>query len=199
VPLVDVRRHDQVHLSVLVLEQHEDDSLRRRRALARDRHPRDGNCAAVRGLLELGTRERADGKMRAQERERVRPDGERRMPVVGEHPLPARQVAKLRGRGRRLERERQLLRLAVRPRDGLRPEHEPELPEEIAPLAVEAVARAALDERLEPAARELDAAREVADVPKRPVRLAHGHDCLRLLVCDGSDVTEADPNRRNPL
>ena len=40
VALVDRRRDDQVHLAVLVLEQHEDDALRGRRALARDRHAR---------------------------------------------------------------------------------------------------------------------------------------------------------------
>ena len=41
VPLVDGRRDDQVHVAELVLEQHEDDAVRGRRPLARDRHPRD--------------------------------------------------------------------------------------------------------------------------------------------------------------
>ena len=112
----------------------------------------------------------------------MRPDREPRVPVVGEHALPARQVAK-RGRlGGRVERERELLRLAVRSRHRLRPEHEPELPEEVAALAAEAVARAAFDERLEPVARERGAASEVADVAKRPVRIALGDERLGFVL-----------------
>ena len=37
--VVDLRRDDQVHLAELVLEQHEDDAVRRRRPLPRDGHP----------------------------------------------------------------------------------------------------------------------------------------------------------------
>ena len=48
--LVDLRRHDQVRLAVLVLEQHEDDAVRGRRPLARDRHARELDPRAVRRL-----------------------------------------------------------------------------------------------------------------------------------------------------
>ena len=96
VPLVDVRRDDEVHLAVLVLEQHEHDPVRGRRALTRDRHPRERDRRPVPRLVELGARERAGRQVRAEERERVRPDREARVPVVGEHPLPAREVGAAR-------------------------------------------------------------------------------------------------------
>ena len=96
VPLVDLRGDDEVHLAVLVLEQHEDDAVRGRRALTGDGHARDGDLAPVRVIEKLGARERPVGKVRAEERERMRPDREPRMAVVGEHPLPAGQVAELR-------------------------------------------------------------------------------------------------------
>src|SRR3990172_1230003 len=45
--LVHLRRDDQVHLTELVLEQHEDDALRRRRALTGDRETGVGDRAPV--------------------------------------------------------------------------------------------------------------------------------------------------------
>ena len=54
------------------------------------------------------------------------------MAVVGEHAFPARQVAERRRLRGRLERERELLRLSVRPRNRFRPEDEAELPQELA-------------------------------------------------------------------
>ena len=54
VALIHRRRDDQVHLPVLVLQQHEDDTLRRRRALPRNRHPRHAHATAVPALRELG-------------------------------------------------------------------------------------------------------------------------------------------------
>ena len=79
----------------------------------------------------------------------MRLDRHARVAVVREHALPAREVAE-RGRlGRRLELERQLLHLAVGSRHRLRTEDEAELPEEVTPRFPEAVAGAALDERLE--------------------------------------------------
>src|SRR3954469_19461289 len=46
--LVDDWGHDQVDLAELVLEEHEDDSVRRCRPLSRDRHPRDCNLTTRR-------------------------------------------------------------------------------------------------------------------------------------------------------
>src|SRR5215211_3205306 len=57
VALVDVLRNDQVHLAVLVLEQHEDDPLGRRRALPRNRHAGERDVRAVPRLVELRARE----------------------------------------------------------------------------------------------------------------------------------------------
>src|SRR6188472_2154020 len=57
VALVDGRRDDEVDLAELVLHEHEDDAVRGRRALARDRHSRDGDEIAVPGVLELPARE----------------------------------------------------------------------------------------------------------------------------------------------
>ena len=85
----------------------------------------------------------------------MRLDGHARVPVVREHPLPAREVAERRCLGRRLELERKLLHLSLRPRHGLCAEDEPELPEEIASRLPEAVAGAALHERLQPVVGEL--------------------------------------------
>ena len=48
VGLVDRRPDDQVHLAVLVLEQHEDDPVGGRRALPGDRHAGDGDLRSVR-------------------------------------------------------------------------------------------------------------------------------------------------------
>ena len=53
VGLVDGRRDDQVHLAVLVLEQHEDDALGGRGALAGDGEAGDGDPRAVRDAGEL--------------------------------------------------------------------------------------------------------------------------------------------------
>ena len=58
VALVDVRRDDQVDLAELVLEQHEDDALRGRRPLARDRQPAKATrlrCGASRSSALVST------------------------------------------------------------------------------------------------------------------------------------------------
>jgi len=128
-----------------------------------NRHPGDGHPGAVRLLAQLRARERARGKVRPEEREGVRVHGEARVPVVGEHPLPGRQVAERGRRGGRGKRERELPRLASRARDGAGAEREPELPEELPPRAAEAVAGAPLHQRFERAAEEARAAGEVAD------------------------------------
>ena len=75
----------------------------------------------------------------------------------------------------------------------LRPEDEPEPPEQVAPLSP-AVAGAASDERLQLAGVERSAAREVADVRKGPVRLALGDEARRVVVSDRADVGEPDPH-----
>ena len=58
VAVVHLRRDDQVDLRELVLEQHEDDAVRRRRPLPRDDHARDGDVRVVR-LLARAPRSRA--------------------------------------------------------------------------------------------------------------------------------------------
>src|SRR6188472_2221009 len=51
VPLVHLRRDDEVHLPVLVLEEHEDDAVRGGRALAGDDESRDRDPASVFEML----------------------------------------------------------------------------------------------------------------------------------------------------
>ena len=89
----------------------------------------------------------------------VRPHRHPGVPVVREHQLPACQVAQARSLRRRLELERELLRLAGGPGNRLWANGEAELPEQVTAWAAEAVAGAALDERLEPVAGEPRAAR----------------------------------------
>src|SRR4051812_1234574 len=55
-PLVGLGRDDQVHLAVFVLEQHEDDAVRRRRPLARDDHAGHRDPAPVLDVVEVGAR-----------------------------------------------------------------------------------------------------------------------------------------------
>ena len=75
--LVDRRRDDQVDLAVLVLEQHEDDAVRGRRALPRDGHARDRDLRAVRAARQLArSRAIAGRQVRAQQLERVDADRE---------------------------------------------------------------------------------------------------------------------------
>ena len=83
-------------------------------------------------LMQLGARQRPRRQVRTEERERVRPDRETGLPVVREHSLPARQVGQLGRLRRRLERQRELLRLALRPLHRARPGREAELPEKVA-------------------------------------------------------------------
>src|SRR5918996_194760 len=189
--VVHLRRDDQVHLAELVLDQHEDDPLRGRRPLTGDGHSRERDATAVRLLVELRARERPRREGLAEEGEGMRPHREPRVAVVGEHPLPARQLTERRGLDRRLERERELLRLAVGSGHRRRPEREPELPQEVATRA-EGVAGAALHERYEALAREPCPPREVADVAERPVRLPLGDERLRVVLSDRGDVREAD-------
>src|SRR5207302_10377800 len=112
-----------------------------------------------------------------------------------EHPLPAREVTQERSLCRRLERERELLRLPGRPGDRLRPEDEAELPQELAARATEAVAGAALDERLQAVVRERCAAGEIGHVAKATVALALGDERFRVVLPDRADVRDPDPNR----
>src|SRR6266542_7094814 len=75
-PLVYHRRDDQVDLAELVLEEHEDNPVRGRRPLARNRHSRDGDRPAGGLLRQLPARERALRQVRPQQREWVDADGE---------------------------------------------------------------------------------------------------------------------------
>src|SRR3954467_7702918 len=155
IALVHRRRDDEVHLAVLVLEQHEDDALRRRRTLTRDRHPGDAYAAAVAALLELRARHHARRQVRPQQLERMHTDGKGRQAVVGEHSLPRRVFPQRRCLDGWVERQGELPLLAARPWHALRLWQEAELPEEYAPRPAEAVARARCDERLERVLREL--------------------------------------------
>src|SRR5687768_14851686 len=64
VPLVDLRRDDQVDLAELVLEEHEDDPVRGRRTLPRDREAREGDARAVRRLPERVARQHPGRQVR---------------------------------------------------------------------------------------------------------------------------------------
>src|SRR5206468_8796544 len=112
----------------------------------------------------------------------------------GEHALPAGEVAQRRRLGGRLELERELLQLTLGPRHGLRAEDEPELPEEVTPRLPEAVARAALHERLERVLREQRPACEIRDVAIWTALLSLGHERFGLVLSDGRDVVEPDAN-----
>ena len=160
--------------------------------------PAKATCRPCRAIAELLARERPCGEVRAKERERVRLDRHARVAVVGEHALPAREVAEGRRLGRRLELERELLQLAVGSRHRLRAEDEPELPEEVATRLPEAVAGAALDERLEAVVREARPAGEVGDVAERPVPLPLGDERLGVVLPDRGDVVQADADGREP-
>src|SRR5206468_7710816 len=129
VALVHRRRDDQVHLTQLVLEQHEDDALCGRGTLPCDRHPCHTHTASVTTLSKLVARQHTIRQVWPQQLERVHADGEIRHAVVREHPLPRSLLAQPRRLDRRIERQRQLSLLATRPRDVLRVRHEPELPQ----------------------------------------------------------------------
>jgi hypothetical protein len=190
--LVDRRRHDQVHLPELVLDEHEDDTVRGRRTLSRDREARDGDERGVPPVPEIAARDDVLRQARPEQRERMRPDGEAGQPVVGEHPLPRRLLGQLRRGGGRVERERQLPRLAGRARNARRPEGETELPEQLPTLA-EGVARPGGNERLEAVAVELETLREVPDPGEGPATVALRDDSLGAGLAEGLDVLEADP------
>ena len=193
--LVDVLRNDQVDLAAFVLEQHEHDAVGGGGTLPRDRETRIGHVRAMRGAMEIVTPKRSVRKMRTQEQERVHADREAGEPVVGRHPLPARQITKSRSRRRRIERERELLGRALRPRDGGRSGGEAELPEKIATLWPEAVTRTSLDERHETVLRERDAPRQISDVPVGPVRDPLCHESRGVVLSHRLDVRETDTHR----
>ena len=99
VALVDGRRDDQVDRPPLVLEQHEDDPVRGRRALAGDDHPGDLDRRAVRTPLQLRARQRTARS--SPSRSSAIGCSPRVIPVervVGDQPLPRSRLAQ---RGRR--------------------------------------------------------------------------------------------------
>src|SRR6266542_6217619 len=169
--LVDARRDDQVDRAELVLDQHEDDAVRRRRPLARDRHPGDRDARAVGGAGQLLRREHALGEVRAEQLQRMYADREVRRPVVGEHLLPDRRLGEIGCRRSRVEWERELALLPTGAGDAARARDETELPKELAPWQAEAVAGAGDDQRLEALLRELRPLGEVADARERAAAL----------------------------
>src|SRR5690348_11126616 len=111
-------------------------------------------------------------------------DRDRRVLVVGEHPLPRALLRERRGLGGRLERQREL---AVAARDGLAAGGDAEPPEKLTPLPP-LVARTRCDERLERVRPDRRTAREVAEVGVRLLRL----DRPRVLLSDRLHVPEPD-------
>ena len=161
--------------------------------------PGEGDLRAVRRLVQLHAREHVRRQMRPQQRERMRVDRDARPGEVGEHPLPRGQVRKVGRGGGRIERERELLVLL----DRLRAEDEPELPQQVAPLAEE-VAGAAAHERLElarvqPAVDKHSSASKVADISVRPVRVPLGDERLGVVLPHRAHVGEAHPHRARPF
>src|SRR5262245_20379500 len=124
--------------------------------------------------------------MRAEELQRMDADREARRSVVGEHPLPDRRLGELWSDCRRVERQGELFLLSTRPRHALRPGDETQLPQELTPRPLEAVAGAGDDQRFEPVARELRPLRQVTDARERPTS-ALRDDSLRLLLADPVD------------
>src|SRR5204862_6708804 len=107
------------------------------------------DLAAVGRVVELLAREHRRWQVGAEELERMDSDREAGLAVVGEHPFPAGEVGQVGSLGGRVERERQLLRPPSGAGDGLRPEDETELPEQVSSPLAEAVARTSLDECFE--------------------------------------------------
>ena len=152
--------------------------------------PAKATCERCGASWSCGLESTSAGRCGRSSVERVQVDRDARPGVVGEHPLPVGQVGELGRGGGRIERERELLVLP----DRLRPEDEPELPEQVAPLA-EAVAGAAADERLELARVERRPPCEVADVLVRPVRVPLGDERLGVVLPHRAHVGEPDPDR----
>ena len=105
--LVDRRRHDHVDDPGLVLEQHEDDSLRGRGALASDDHAGDPDLGPVGDPVEPAAEGEPRLELRAQDLERVLAEGDAGRRVVGDDPLPGVERAQI-GRCGEGERQRQL-------------------------------------------------------------------------------------------
>src|SRR5207302_4250541 len=122
----------------------------------------------------------------------VNPDREARRAVVGEHPLPHRGVGQVRRLDDRLERKRQLLLLSTRSGHARRTRHEPELPEELAPLQPEAVARTRLGERRKLVPGERRSLRELPDRAVRTIRFALADEGLRIVLSHALYVLEPD-------
>src|SRR5438093_1552168 len=70
------RRHDEVDLAVFVFEEHEDDPVRRRRALAGDDESGDRDRASILEVLDVEARHHLGGEMRPQKLERVHTYGQ---------------------------------------------------------------------------------------------------------------------------
>ena len=124
--------------------------------------------------------------MRTQQLERMEADRDARARIVGEHPLPVGQVGQVGCRRRRLERERELDVLAL---DRLRPEGEPELPEQVA-AAPPPVAGAAAHQRLELPGVERSPPREVADARERTSLFPLRDECRRVVLAHRAHVPE---------
>ncbi len=105
--LIDRRRDDQVDRPVLVLEQDEHDPRSRPRSLARHDQPADPHPPPVLEPLQIRAGDDLRPEPLTQQRHRMRPRRQPDRVVVGEHPLPLRQLLQRRGR-RQIERERQL-------------------------------------------------------------------------------------------
>src|SRR5258708_22408330 len=141
VRVIDLRADDQVDLTVLIFEQHEDDAVCGGGPLPRDRQAGNGDLRAVRNAGELDARDDVR-QVRTQELERMDAYRERDVLVVGEHPLPVGLAGQLWRLGRGLEWEHELARAGGATR------RRAELPEQVASRAP-VVAGARGDDRLE--------------------------------------------------
>src|SRR6266498_4143296 len=145
VALVHGGRHDEVHLGVLVLEEHEDDAVRSRGALARDDEAGNGHRAPVLQMLEVEARQDLGGEMRPEELERMHTHREARRAIVGQHPLPRGLLGEVGDLRRGLERESQLpLRAAGS--HTRRTWSQPEPPEELSPWPSKRIACSGRDQ-----------------------------------------------------
>ena len=134
-------------------------------------------------------RDRVSGQVGAQQLERVLGEADPDRAVVGDQPLPARELAQ-RGRRGRLERQRELH--AAR---------RPACPGVTTPIChsasrrAQALAGARPGEPLERVPARARARREIARVGVVAAALALGDQRPDLLLLDAEHVAEADPHR----
>ena len=198
VPLVDLRRDDQVHLAELVLEQHEDDAVRGRRPLAGHGHPGHGHAGPVRCLAQVMAGKDTWREVRAQELHRMHADGEARLAVVGEHLLPLRRLREARAsrRSGRAEGRAGAPRRPSRARSrerGTRPSSQSSARRDV-PSESQAPEAIRLSSPPCPIDVRCASSTTSSNGPPRPLL----GERLRVVLADRRDVLEPDPHRVRP-